>query len=95
MLLLLEEEVVNPSVEQTELVELSVERLDTVLKPATMESACSNGRREFRISASSLALYPFLLVFLAALEAFAAFDASTPFGTLALGGLAGIAGLTG
>jgi len=96
-LLLMEVEVVKPSVEQTELVELSVDRLDTVLNPTTMESACSKGRREFRISASSLALYPFLLVFLAAaVEALTAFDASLLFGTwLALGGLAGIAGLTG
>ena len=47
---------VKPSVEQTELVELSVDRLDTVLNPTTIESACSKGRREFRISASSLAL---------------------------------------
>ena len=56
LLLLLLEEVVKPSVELTELVELSVERLDTVLNPTTIESACSKGRREFRISASSLAL---------------------------------------
>jgi len=47
---------VKPSVEETELVELSVDRLDTVLSPTTIESACSKGRREFRISASSLAL---------------------------------------
>ena len=59
---------VKPSVELTELVELSVDKLDTVLKPfaimeesvldkpTTMVSACSKGRSELRISASSFAL---------------------------------------
>ena len=68
LLLLLLLLLVKPSVELTELVELSVDKLDTVLKPfATMEesvldkpttmvSACSKGRSELRISASSFAL---------------------------------------
>ena len=68
LLLLLLLLLVKPSVELTELVELSVDKLDTVLKPfAIMEesvldkptimvSACSKGRSELRISASSFAL---------------------------------------